>query len=581
MKLKTKILLVVAIIISSSLLLSGIFIYSYFSEILIQQVKEDESAKLEERAESIQSLQNDIKQFSQYILVDHEIQDKITSLYSAESIYEKILNEEWLSNELKSYLLLNDYLDSIILVSEDGNVISSKSIQNDYYINTLKEKWFNLFLKREVYSGFSEEHLLKNNQQEKKVISYIVKFNPLLNPDSKLKYLIVNIDTNHLSSILKDETRDDIFYLFDSQNSLLYPREHDEKEISSFISENSKAIKIVENTDEIMIINPHMEDNWKIVSVNQKEAILEKVNFVYYFIAGVTILNIILIMIVLTPMILNISKPISTLARAMKEVSKGKLETFVDIKSGDEFEVLGEGFNYMVKELQKYIERSIEDEKIKQRLHMDLLISQINPHFIYNTLNTVIYIAQKHGNEDIVKITESFISLLQDTVKYGEGGYFVTVEEEVNNVKNYLIIQNYRYPNRFEVIWQLDSDILNVNVPRTILQPLVENALFHGIIPDNKYGTILIKISSDTNILQLIVSDDGVGMSSKRLKEVKLGKTSNQTFSSMRSIGLSNIKDRVLSFYENKSEFTVESYEGVGTKITMKIPSLESPDFIQ
>ncbi|WP_226669703.1 histidine kinase [Metabacillus litoralis] len=443
MKIKTKILFVIAIIISSSLLLCGIFTYSYFNKIFTEQVKKDESAKLEEKAESIQSFQNDIKQFSQYILVDNEIQDKINRLYSAKSMYEKIQNEDWLSNELKSYLLLKDYLDSIILVGKDGNVISSRSIQNDYYINTLKEKWFTAFLNREVNGGFSEEHLLTNNQQQNKVISYIVKFNPILNPDSKLKYLIVNIDTSHLSKLLIDETSDNIFYLFDSQNSLsLYKNKDYDKKIDSIIREKDKKINVVENEEKIFIINPNMEDGWKIVSVNQKEEILKKVNFVYYFIAGVTILNIMLIMIVLTPMIINLSKPISLLTTAMKEVSKGKLETSVNIKSGDEFEVLGEGFNYMVKELQKYIDRSIEDEKIKQKLHMDLLISQINPHFIYNTLNTVIYLAQKQENEDIVKITKSFISLLQDTVKYGEGGYFITVEEEINHLKNYLVIQN-------------------------------------------------------------------------------------------------------------------------------------------
>ncbi len=121
---------------------------------------------------------------------------------------------------------------------------------------------------------------------------------------------------------------------------------------------------------------------------------------------------------------------------------------------------------------------------------------------------------------------------------------------------------------------------MGLNVPRTILQPLVENALFHGIIPNEEFGTVCIEIFLIDHFLHLYVSDDGVGMSSKRLEEVKLGQTSIQSFSNMRSIGLSNVKARVLSLYDNKSAFYIDSVEGIGTKITIKIP-LKSPDFIQ
>ena len=581
MTIKKKIILSVALIVSISLLLSGTTTYSYVSNLLIEQVKKDEAAKLKQKAVQLQFIQNDLEQFAQYILVDEDIQLKIQKMYSTNDHYERLTNQNWLTRKLNSYLLLKNYIDSVILVSNDETVITSSLINQQYHKTILKEEWFTDFLNRDRYGGFSDVHQIKNNQRNTKVVSYIIRYNRLLNPDSKLNYLIINFNLSHLSSIMEDTRKDyEDFYLLSSDNSVLLSIENHPAFVRSIIEKNkNKTNYIVESDKQIISINQEMKDQWKVVSVRSKETLLQKVDFIFYFISGVTLLSIVLIMLIVTPIIVNLSKPISSLTKAMKRVSQGDLQTAVSIKSKDEFQMLGEGFNRMVSELRKYIDKSIVDEQIKQKLQMDLLLSQINPHFIYNTLNTVIYMGQREGNKDIVKIVGSFISLLQDTIRTGEDGYFATIKEEVEQVRNYIVIQNYRYPNRFLLEWQVDHRVLDEIVPRTIIQPLVENAIIHGVIPTDEYGTIVVRISLGNQFVTIEVEDDGMGIPNDRLEGLKWGQDLFDS-TGMRSIGLANVRDRILHTYGEQAAMTIDSELNKGTKIIIHIPK-STPDFIQ
>lgn len=581
MTIKKKIILSVALIVSIALLLSGTTTYSYVSKILIEQVKKDEAAKLKQKAVQLQFIQNDLEQFAQYILVDEEIQLKIQKMYSTKDHYEKLTNQNWLTRKLNNYLLLKNYIDSVILVSNDETVITSSLINQQYHKTILKEEWFTDFLNRDIYGGFSNVHQIKNNQRNTKVVSYIIRYNRLLNPNSKLNYLIINFNLSHLSSIMDDSKEEyEDFYLLGSENSVLLSIENQPAFITSIIEKNkNKTNYIVESKKQIISINQDMKDNWKVVSVRSKETLLQKVDFIFYFITGVTLLSIILIMLIVTPIIVNLFKPIASLTKAMKRVSQGDLQTGVSIKSKDEFQMLGEGFNRMVSELRKYIDKSIVDEQIKQRLQMDLLLSQINPHFIYNTLNTVIYMGQREGNKDIVKIVGSFISLLQETIKTGEDGYFATIKEEVEQVNNYIVIQNYRYPNRFRLDWQVEDRALNEIVPRTIIQPLVENAIIHGVIPTDEFGTIIVRISLDNQFVTIEVEDDGLGIPEDRFEDLNLGQDLFDS-TGMKSIGLANVRDRILHTYGEQASMTIESEWNKGTKIIIQIPK-STPDFVQ
>ena len=269
---------------------------------------------------------------------------------------------------------------------------------------------------------------------------------------------------------------------------------------------------------------------------------------------------------------LGIGGRISRFSYKMEKVAQGNLDVTMSTKGNDEIAVLGEGFNRMISDLKGYISESVKNEKVKKKMAISLLISQINPHVIYNTLNSVIYLAKENRNKDIIKMVESFINLLHNSIKIGDEGLFATIAQEVATIKDYEIIQQYRYPDKFTIKWDIDSDLLEIKVPRTIIQPLVENALFHGICPLDGKGVICISIKKIEEYVSIIVSDSGQGMEQKILENLFNSRLVDSTGHAVQSIGLSNIKERIEYLYKNKGSLTISSSVGHGTSVELIIP---------
>lgn len=578
-RIKTKIIASVAIIVTAALLVSGIFAYSYFYSVLKKQVMNDESIKVSQTANQLRYVQDDVYQFAQYILIDAEIQSRINSIYSFDS-YERLSAEDWLRTKLNRYMLLKNWIVSVVLVDKNGKAFSTATTSNAYHSETLSENWYQNHLARNVHAGFSGVHLLKRAQDTVPVISYIIRFNPELDANSKLHQLIVHVNADYISNVLPAERSGyDGYYLLGAQNQILAGSNPaiDDPTIREPLDRVSvPPLYQGENSKQIVTINGMMKDDWKLVSVKPKSTVQREINsilYIYILIAAVTLLA---ILIALTPLILNMTRPLSQLANAMKEASIGRLHATVNIRSGDEIELLGEGFNRMLHDLQKYIRQSIEDEKIKQKLQFDLLMSQVNPHFIYNTLNTVIYMAQREGKADIVRMVDAFIRLLQSAVLVEGKGHQWTIEEETESVKHYLIIQNYRYPDRFQVEWQVDDRLRNCFIPRTILQPLIENALFHGIMPNPEPGKILVRVAEDHDYLRIEVEDNGVGMDDLLITNFERGVSIREAASRMRPIGLANVRDRIRTFCGPAAAMNIYRLPSGGTRIRIAIPLVQT-----
>ena len=256
----------------------------------------------------------------------------------------------------------------------------------------------------------------------------------------------------------------------------------------------------------------------------------------------------------------------------MRKVARGDLDVSMPTRGRDEIAVLGYGFNSMIADLKQYISESVENEKIKREMEINLLISQINPHFIYNTLNSLIYLARENKNNDIIRMIETFIRILQNSINFGEKGIYATIKQEVESVKNYNLLQQYRYPDKYEISWDIEEELLDSMVPKMILQPLVENALFHGICPVERFGFIRISIKKEELFIKIRVEDNGEGISQERMKEIFRIDNLNKNGSSISSIGLNNIKERVRNLYGTRGNIIIGSNPDNGTRIEISIP---------
>ncbi len=214
------------------------------------------------------------------------------------------------------------------------------------------------------------------------------------------------------------------------------------------------------------------------------------------------------------------------------------------------------------------------------------LRSQINPHFLYNTLTTICGMAAANMNDQIIDVTNALSQIFRYSVR---GGDMVCLSEELDIIRSYVMIQSCRFEDRFSVEYQLPDDTLQCRIPKMIIQPLVENAIVHGLEPSLKSGRLIISTSLDAKkkLLTISVMDTGVGMSAEKLSQLRTTlaesmqhKSANaqdnlQAFDAKAhdSIGIFNVNSRIVLYYGEQYALKLDSWEGLGTNMQICIPA--------
>ena len=214
-------------------------------------------------------------------------------------------------------------------------------------------------------------------------------------------------------------------------------------------------------------------------------------------------------------------------------------------------------------------------------MEYDITLSQINPHYIYNVLNTVVYLAAAGKNKDVVKIVHSLIYTLHDTLNIGDGSVETVIEKELELTRCYLDIQRYRYPSMFEAEIECEPELEKCLIPKTVIQPLVENAILHGILPTEQKGTVRVEIIQKNGKLQIQVRDNGVGIPGERVEQFYRGEEMASENKARRHIGVSNVRDRIHYLYGQGYGMEMESREGTGTCITLVLPLKTQTDAME
>lgn len=263
--------------------------------------------------------------------------------------------------------------------------------------------------------------------------------------------------------------------------------------------------------------------------------------------------------------------PVIELSQHMLRAAAGDLDCKVETTREDEIGQLETSFNKMLDDLKKSIEVISEKEAHEQQIKFSLLISQLDPHFIYNTINSINYLARKERYEDIVTVNTALIAILRDRLRVNDIEITDTIANEMRVVKQYLVIEKFMYGGNLDIVWDVDNGLLEEQIPKNMIQPLVENSLFHGLIDEENgefNGRIIIHIqrNEEGNIV-LCVEDNGLGMEEEKFLQI-----CNEHFSPEdrgSKIGLANIRGRLYYLYDNRDCLEIESRPEEGTKITI------------
>lgn len=264
----------------------------------------------------------------------------------------------------------------------------------------------------------------------------------------------------------------------------------------------------------------------------------------------------------------GISRPVRDLSRKMLKMGDGDFTVTSTYASKDEIGVLSLHFNKMVEQLRQLIRKVYQEELLKQKAELKSLRMQINPHFLYNSLESINWMARIRGVPEIGKMVKALGDLMRASIG---GEDFVTVEEEIRNINNYLTIQKFRYGEKVTVQFDIDPSIRQVKIPKLILQPIVENAIVHGIEKKVGNGGIVITGKKQEDRILLQVEDDGIGMEEELVTAIL---TDSDRFmpEGHTHIGLKNVDRRIRMYYGEENPVTITSKPDKGTTVTICIP---------
>ena len=396
--------------------------------------------------------------------------------------------------------------------------------------------------------------------------------------------LCVQYYTDPVETILNEyqNKRTEYCYLLDENNQLIYhpfmkaiQSDLYEEKTMEFVEEcDNYLVKTYEDAKWVIEKQQIGYTGWKIIVVNSLANIRAE-NLSIYYMAWLMLFLVGIALIVLDILLFrNITDPVYQLMRTMKEFGKGNYQVKASEDGIGELKVLSEQFNHMADRLQKQMDEIRENETEKRKMEKKLLQSQINPHFLYNTLDSIIWMIQSgeyKGAEQMVSLLAKFFR-----TSLSQGKDMIPLEKELEHATSYLAIQNIRFKDKFEFCVHADQALLKYLCPKLSIQPLLENAIYHGMEGKFEDGEIHINVYEKENVIHIEVVDNGLGMTEEKIDYIM----NNKVVSSKRGsgIGVRNVSERIKLIYGEEYGISITSELDEGTTATITIPKLEEID---
>lgn len=406
---------------------------------------------------------------------------------------------------------------------------------------------------------------------------------------------LVNFNYNSFSKLVKSQTvvsyPGSILYIVNRSDKIMFCSDKKlltrklDNSLSVNINNKDSGSKFVNHKGKrmFMVYCTSQDSLWKIINLIPAKTILRELLLVKYSMIILTAACIIVILILAFIVSSRLFKPINKLTDAMAEVENGNLSVRVNIRSHDETRLIADSFNKMVSNIEHLIQK-VYNFRIKQKeAELNSLQNQINPHFLYNTLESIRGVALYHGISNIAEMAKCLSMLFHYNIN---GKVVVPIKEEIKHLNNYLKIQNFRHDNKFDIIYDIPDDMYDLSILKLCLQPLVENSIKHGLEMKLGKGSVYIKMYKYNNILKIEVSDNGIGIDPPKVRKINLelekeyGREYNNIFSKSKNtankkpgtnIGIQNVNSRLkLTF--GKQYGLKYIYKNVGTTVEISLP---------
>lgn len=555
-----------------SLLISSVLYQKFNQNLADDKIAEVSQQSLYAIQSNMETLFENISNYSQRVIASSMVQEVLKAdftydgfVYSNQSI-QKVMNEIFLaeSNVSSIYLFRNDDLHYSVEFQKTN--IHAVSIKSTSWYQEVIEKRGGLIW--QINAG----GLLITQPDGEQYLTLIRVVNDL-NTSEQIGVVMINIPISQIKKLYEHSVDGKIFDLMVvREDAKLIQFENDElrqfAESTEFQS-NKVGTLIKTISGKRFVFDKIEADGWEYVtalSISERPNPYSAVNRVLIPIIAFNFVFIVIGFIWITRSIIY---PIISMLRSMAKAETGDYQPVQLHQKSNEIRQLQDRYNRLINTVKQSLERVNEEQSLRRKLELDILHQQIKPHFLYNALESAGYKALAGEREETYQLITALAQYYR--LSLSKGNEIISLKEEFEITKNYLMIQNMRYPGMFDYIHELSNELENMSIPKLTIQPLVENALYHGIRPMGQPGTIAVSAVLQGNVVILSIKDDGIGISEEKIKSIG----EDRLIQNASSFGLRGTITRLRLYYCERITYEIRSSSGNGTLIIIKIPYLE------
>lgn len=589
LKMRVKILILCLGLTLFALILQTILFENSSSGLIYNQAKEESFA-------SLQNMQNEIYGFVK------NMESNMIEIYSEKDLIQGLKNKEEIENLRTDYYRLaynfgtshfatTDGVVAMYLYNPRHEIISTyrravtpkHNYQTDIYEDPENQ---NATAVKDYVESDDTTMLISsyyNQYRETDIIRLVLKIYNNSNLNDVIGYAVCDIDSKVIRSIMEKYSTDKTMFMWlqpsgdrpaVSIGSLEGKDVDYYKEISAKIQTTSSGdvAKLLTTSKRVFFQVPQKKYNMDAYSLMPRSLLVQNQRALTKNLIFIALIMIIAATILTILVSRGLTKPLDKLMQTIERIKGGETHLRVDIHNRDEVGILGQSFNEMLDQMEVLISQEYETKLLLNRAEYKALQAQINPHFLYNTLDTMSSIAQIQNCPEVSGLSQSLSNIFRYSLDMKNP--FSTVAKEIVHLKNYIYVMNVRMRDNVKYTFDIDETVLQDTVPRISIQPLVENALNHGLRNTRGEKEVIVCAQVREGNLWISVQDNGVGMDAAKVNEI-LEKNDINLVEKGSSIGLNNINARMKMLYGKEYGIHVESEVGKGTRIYLKIPRVK------
>lgn len=593
-RIQTTIALAFAALVLAIALIMAVLSYS-FTQDAVQRSARDYTAQLISQVQTnIDSYINHMENIAEVVQINEQVQ-RLLGRFGTPRPEEALALRPHITAFLNSISRTRQDIYLILICGRDGPVVThDPAIALNGSVSIPDQPWFRAARAHSGEAVVSSSHVQNIVAGDYR---WVITLSRTINdPETgaELGVLLVDLNFSVIDSLVNRISLGKKGYLFivDSDGGIVYhPRQEliysnlEREHIDRVLAGSDGSFTVNDDKGErIYTVSTSSSTGWRTVGINYASELVRNRDTIRRYYSYGALLFVVVAILLSVLISHRLSRPILRLRSTMRAVEQGNFDISVDVSSNNEIGELAKDFNIMIAQIKELMRRNAEEQEQKRKSELLALQNQITPHFLYNTLDSIIWMAEGQQYSNVVTTVAALARLLRLSVSRGDE--FISIHDEIEHIQNYLTIQKLRYRDKLSYAIDVDESIMRLRTPKVILQPLVENAIYHGIKNKEGGGRVMITGGLRADEVILSVIDDGVGMDEERARTLLDPSAEGAPDCARRErrshaprkrarVGVRNVHERIQLYFGARYGLSFRRNNGSGTIVDIRLPVVQ------